>query len=115
MAEIDDALFWDVAESYINSEKATEGTLMNTACVRVRGEFVAMPDHKLGHLIAKLPASRVAALIAAGDGAPFGPGGKVFKEWVLLAERNEALWKNVFDEAVTFGDDNANKKSSTTK
>ncbi|MEZ5342482.1 MAG: DUF2461 family protein [Acidimicrobiales bacterium] len=115
MADTDDALFWGVAEHHIATGKATEGSLMNFPCVRVREEFVSMPEHRHGHLVAKLPAERVAELIGDGVGVPFGPGDKVFKEWVLIAERDEALWTTIFAEAVEFGEANADKKRQSSE
>jgi hypothetical protein len=52
-------------------------------------------------LLLKLPAVRVAELIAAGDGAPFDANkGKPMKEWVLA--RMSADWTALAQEAAAF-------------
>jgi hypothetical protein len=52
-------------------------------------------------LLMKLPAARVAELIASGDGAPFDANkGKPMKEWVLAQTR--ADWMALAKEAVAF-------------
>ncbi|MDB5464474.1 MAG: hypothetical protein JWP23_2863 [Phenylobacterium sp.] len=52
-------------------------------------------------LLLKLPAERVAALIAAGEGAPFDANkGRPMKEWVLA--RMDADWEALAREAAAF-------------
>ncbi|HLZ76253.1 hypothetical protein [Phenylobacterium sp.] len=52
-------------------------------------------------LLLKLPAERVAALIASGDGAPFDANkGKPMKEWMLA--RMSADWDALAREAAAF-------------
>ena len=36
---VDDALFWGVAESLMTADKAVEGELMRSRCIRVGKEF----------------------------------------------------------------------------
>jgi hypothetical protein len=78
--DVDDALFWDLAEPIMASGRAEEGELMRSRCLRVKGEFMAMPEYRTGDLVLKLPATRVAELVAADLGLPFAPAKKVFKE-----------------------------------
>lgn len=99
--EIDDE-FWDVAEPLIAAGKADEGELMRSRCVRVGKEFLAMPEYRTGDLVVKLPRERVDELIASGDGLAFAPAKKVFREWVQVPARDEALWKGLLTEGVEF-------------
>ena len=90
--DVDDDLFWDVAQPLLATGQAQEGELMRSVCIRVGKEFLAMPEYRTGDLIVKLPKARVAELIEAGDGLPFAPAKKVFSEWVQVPARDEALW-----------------------
>lgn len=98
----DDSLFWDLAGELIAAGKVEEGVLMRSRCVRLQGEFVAMAEYRVGDLVVKLPAARVASLIDDGVGLPFAPAKKVFKEWVQVPERDEVLWRSLLDEAIEF-------------
>ncbi|THD65132.1 hypothetical protein [Phenylobacterium sp.] len=65
----------------------------------VRGKLFAAVRGEV--LMLKLPAERVAALIATGDGAPFDANkGKPMKEWVLAAM--SADWEALAREAAAF-------------
>lgn len=57
-----------------------------------------------GRLVAKLPAARVAALVASGVADPYDPGhGRVMREWVTLRDdADDAIWRTVAHEALTF-------------
>ncbi len=94
--------FWDVAGPLLAEGTIAEGTIMGGPCVRADGEFVAMPHHKGPGLVVKLPRDRVSELIEAGSGAPFAPAGKVFREWVLVADHDEDRWTELLRESVTF-------------
>lgn len=73
---------------------------MSSRCLRVGAEFLALVDHKGSGLVVKLSRERVAALIAAGDGRPFAPAGKVFREWVSVPEPDRARWAELLREGV---------------
>lgn len=94
--------FWDVAGPLLAEGVIEEGTIMGGPCVRAKGEFVAMPHHKGPGLVVKLPKPRVAELIEDGDGQPFAPAGKVFSEWVLVADHDEDGWAELIRESVSF-------------
>ena len=62
-----------VAELAAADPRVVEDTIMNGRCARVGTEFLALVDFKGSGLVVKLPRTRVAELIAAGDGQPFAP------------------------------------------
>jgi len=95
-------LFWDLATDLVGRDGVEEGTIMGSPCLRASGEFFAMPEHRGGGLVAKLPAARVDELVAGGTGEPFAPAGKVFKEWVLIRQPDAALWNQLLQEARGF-------------
>ncbi len=100
--EVDDSLFWDLAEPLMAAGRADEGQLMRSRCLRVNGDFLAMAEYRTGDLVVKLPAHRVAELVDAGVGLSFAPAGKTFKEWVQVPGRDETRWQALLDEGLTF-------------
>ena len=94
--------FWDTAQPLLAEGVIEEGTLMGGPCVRAGGEFVGMPHHKGPGIVVKLSRERVAELIDAGEGQPFAPAKKVFKEWVLVEDFDEQRWTALLREAVEF-------------
>jgi hypothetical protein len=67
----------------------------------VEGSIFAMLQDAA--LVVKLPAPRVSALIAAGDGSPFGAGrGRPMKEWVAVGAVDPDAWRALAEEALTF-------------
>ena len=56
-----------------------------------------------GQLVVKLPAERVAALVASGDGRYFDPGhGRLMKEWIAFAPALARRWGRLAEEAKSF-------------
>lgn len=100
--ENDAAFFWDVATPFLADEAVSKGTMMGFPCLRVNGDFFASADYRSGDLIVKLPADRVLALIDEGDGEPFSPNGRRFREWVRVVERDAGRWETLIAEAETF-------------
>ena len=94
--------FWDLVEPLLGEDGIDEGTLMGFPCLRINGDFFGTCDHRSGHLIVKLDRTRVAELIDEGVGQPFAPAGRVFKEWVLVEERDGKRWLRLLDEARAF-------------
>jgi hypothetical protein len=55
-----------------------------------------------GTLVVKLPRSRVAELVAQGQGKPFDPGhGRLMKEWLAIVDP-KASWTGLAKEAFAF-------------
>ena len=104
-ASVDDSLFWELAEPLLASGQAEEGTLMGFPCLRTgKGAFFAMAWRRTGDLIVKVSAARVDELIDGGEGLPFVPAGRRFREWVHLPGRDADLWQTLLDEARAFVD-----------
>lgn len=96
-------LFWQLAADLQREDsRVHEGTIMNGRCLRVGKEFLALVDYKGSGLVVKLPKERVAELIAAGVGMPFGPAGKVFKEWLAVPKPDRRRWRALLQEGVAF-------------
>ncbi|MEL6338455.1 MAG: hypothetical protein AAFQ65_00960 [Myxococcota bacterium] len=96
-------LFWELAAELGDEDpRVVEGTIMGGRCLRVGKEFLALVDYKGSGLVVKLPKERVRELIEAGEGRPFAPAGRVFKEWVAIPTLNEARWRTLLREGVAF-------------
>lgn len=96
-------LFWQLAvELQGEDPRVAEGTIMNSRCLRASGEFLALVDYKGSGLVVKLPRDRVAELVEAGVGRPFGPGKKIFKEWLAVPEPDAEVWLGLMREGVAF-------------
>ena len=76
--------------------------MMGFPCMRSDGEFFASLDRSSLHLVVKLPAARVAELIASGEGLVFAPSNRPFREWVAIPRPEEAIWAGLLDEARAF-------------
>ncbi len=56
-----------------------------------------------GRLVLKLPADRVAEMVAAGEGEHFEPGtGRKLREWITLADAGVDGWPGLADEALAY-------------
>ena len=96
-------MFWSLAAELQDSdERVVEGTIMGGACLRVGKEFLALVDYKGSGLVVKLPKDRVTELVDEGTGQPFGPGGKIFKEWLSVPKPDRKRWRALLREGVEF-------------
>lgn len=98
--------FWDVAEPFLGSGRLVEGTMMGHQCLRsaTTNGFVATIERGSGSLVVKLSKARVTELVESGEGAPFAPAGKVFREWVALPDVDEERWAELLEESIEFVD-----------
>jgi hypothetical protein len=95
--------FLRLTESLL-SQDVTRGTMMGYPCLRFKGIFFVSEERGSGNLIVKLRATRVKEHIAAGNGVPFMPNGRVFKEWLLVTENDEEQWRKLLSEALAFAE-----------
>lgn len=96
-------LFWQLADELkVGDPRVTESTIMNGRCLRVGKEFLALVDYKGSGLVVKLPKERVAELVATGVGKPFGPAGKIFKEWLAVPKPDRRRWRALLKEGIAF-------------
>ena len=96
-------LFWQLAaELQREDPRIEESTIMNGRCLRVGKEFLALVDYKGSGLVVKLPKERVTELVEAGVGLPFGPAGKVFKEWLAVPTPDRRHWRELLCEGAAF-------------
>ena len=69
--------------------------------LRVDGQIFAMLSR--GRFVLKLPAPRVRALTAAGQGQPFATGhGRPMREWLVVDPDAAIDWLNLAGEALVF-------------
>ncbi len=94
-------LFWDLVEPLFADPAVQRSTMMGLPCVRLDGRFFASLDRRTGALLVKLPPDRVQRVVADGDGEPFAPAGRVFREWVALPRPDRRRWRALLAEAQT--------------
>jgi hypothetical protein len=103
------ALYEELTDDLLYDPAIGRATMMGYPCVRLAGSFLASYDEKEGCLVVKLPRARVQEIIEAGDGAPFAPAGKVFREWVAIPTPDRDLWRMLLADAADFARKGLNK------
>ena len=100
----DDArdLYDELTDDLLYDPAIGRATMMGYPCVRLAGAFLASYDDRAGCLVVKLPRERVAELVELGQGDPFAPAGKVFREWVSIGAVDRDLWQRLLAESVDF-------------
>ena len=72
-----------------------------TSALRLRNKIVAMLARE--RLVVKLPAARVDALVASGDGTHFDAGkGRPMKQWLSLEPASNVEWLPLVREAMAY-------------
>jgi hypothetical protein len=95
-----DAAFAPVVEAFRGDRSVTSGWMMASFGLKVNGRIFAM--YPKGKFVAKLPKSRVDALVGERVGKPFDPGhGRLMKEWIELSG-HRAMWVELAKEAYRF-------------
>ena len=98
------ARFEDLVTEFNDVEGVTlprGGSGFGRSALRYRGKIFAM--HVRGALVVKLPADRVASLVAAGQGAHFDANkGTPMREWFAAAPDNSLPWSDLAAEALAF-------------
>lgn len=95
-------VFWTLVRQLLEREDVSRSTMMGLPCLRVNGAFFASCDRKSDDLLVKLPATRVAELIAAGQAEPFAPAGRQFREWAAVPLARRRSWKQLIQESLEF-------------
>ena len=76
------------------------GRIFHSVGLSTGGKFFAIPVR--GELLLKLPAARVAELVASGAAHPFQTGGRTMREWVCARPESEAACYRYMEEARAF-------------
>jgi hypothetical protein len=98
-AEIDPS-FRPIVDAFAHHCDVSRGKLMSSYGLKVNGKIFVMFGRK--QFVAKLPKSRVEALVSAGAGKRFDPGhGRLMKEWFVAADRGPD-WLELAKDAYNF-------------
>jgi hypothetical protein len=97
--------FEPLAAAFADRDGVTRGSDsgrgFGAGALQVDGHIFAMPNE--AGLALKLPASRVATLIAGGEGLPFDAGkGRPMREWVVIPPGQNDRWLSLAEEALAF-------------
>ena len=85
-----------LASVYTEVPGVTRTSMMGHPSLKVGRSIFASGRHGGDAVALRLPAERVAALIADGTGAPFAPGGAPVKTWVQV---EGVAWDRLVDLA----------------
>lgn len=95
-----EALFRALASRLGEASTAAPAQRFGDGALKVDGRIYAALSH--GRLLLKLPAARVEALLAAGQGERFRSGGRVMKAWVTVGPEHGEEWLALAREARAF-------------
>jgi hypothetical protein len=97
-----EGLFWELVEPMYADPAVRRSTMMGLPCARLDGRFFASLDRRSGALLVKLPPQRVAELVGGGEGEPFAPAGRTFREWVAIPRPDRGRWQALLAEAKAY-------------
>ena len=92
--------FAALARPLLAREGIARGKMMGFPCLRSHGRFFASVHRDGSALIVKLPEERVKACIATGEGVPFAPNGRVFREWLAVPLSRADTWPAMLERAL---------------
>lgn len=95
-------LYDELTDDLLYDPAVGRSTMMGFPCIRRAGRFFASFDARAEAMVVKLPRERVAELVESGIGDPFAPNGRVFREWVSLAQPDREAWREILSEALDF-------------
>ena len=96
-------LYEELTDDLLYDPAIGRATMMGYPCIRLAGRFLASYDDKEACLVVKLPRERVQEVVESGQGEPFAPAGRVFREWVAIPTQDRELWRTLLAEAAEFG------------
>lgn len=103
--------FFGAAAELFEQVGVTSSTMMGLPCLRLHGTFFAAFDHRSGNLLVKLDGAEVDRMVDSGEGHPFAPAGRRFREWVAIPPGQDTAWptliRRAFDLAATRLDQSA--------
>jgi hypothetical protein len=97
------AVFDPIAAEHQALPDTDMGRMFSVDGLRVRGKVYAFVEHE-GHLMLKLPAPRIDALVAGGSIARVIMRDREMREWVTVPLSDETQWAGLIDEARAFVD-----------
>jgi hypothetical protein len=96
------ALYEELTDDLLYDPAVGRSTMMGFPCVRRADQFFGSFDHRTGALVVKLSRERVGELVASGEGDPFAPAGRTFREWVSIPRADPERWRVILAEALAF-------------
>jgi hypothetical protein len=109
------ARFEDLVTEFNDVEGVTPprgGAGFGRSALRYRGKIFAMLVR--GRLVVKLPADRVAALVAAGHGGHFDANkGTPMREWFAANPESAITWSDLAAEALAFASSESSESSES--
>jgi hypothetical protein len=93
------ARFWQLSQPFLAMPGVSRSTMMGFPCLRLNGDFFAAWDARAERLVVKLDSSDVETLIDTGEGLPFAPAGRRFREWMAVSATSLGRWPVLLDDA----------------